>query len=68
MSIPEEVGGTARSAIEALKTSPGLLVLVLLQVLTMAVVYFATQHAQERNQEREIMILNRCFPPSHHKE
>lgn len=67
-NISGEAGQTARSAIDALKNSPGLLVLVLLQCITLGAVYLATQHTQERNQEREMTILNRCFPPSHHKE
>jgi hypothetical protein len=68
VSPTEEVGKVASTAIDALKGSPGLLVLVLLQLTTMAIVYFAIQHNQERQQEREITVLNRCFPPSHKKD
>jgi len=63
-----EAAKVATSAIEALKGSPGLLVLVLLQVATLATLYAATQANHTRSQEREVAILNRCFPPSHHKE
>lgn len=65
MSLPGEAGKVASSAIDALKGSPALLVLVFLQIGTLAAVYFATQATQIRNQEREMTILNRCFPPSH---
>lgn len=65
MSLPGEVGKVADSAIDALKGSPALLVLVFLQIGTLGAVYFATQATQTRNQERELTILNRCFPPSH---
>lgn len=44
--------------IDALKGSPGLLVLVLLQVMTMGIVYYS----QQRMQERELALIERCFP------
>lgn len=62
-----EAGQTARSGIDALRGSPALLVLVFLQVSTLFAFYLVSQSTQVRNQEREMNILNRCFPPSHHR-
>ena len=60
MSLPEEAGKVASGAIDALRTSPGLLVLVLLQILTLGVLYVANQHNQERAHERELLLLKSC--------
>lgn len=64
MSVPEQAG----KAIEALKGSPGLLVLVLLQLGTMALLYLATQSNQERDQARELALIERCYPLNRTKE
>jgi hypothetical protein len=60
MTIPEQAGKVASGAIDALRSSPGLLVLVLLQVLTLGVLYIASQHNQERAHERELLLLRSC--------
>jgi hypothetical protein len=61
-NIPQEAGKVASGAIDALKGSPGLLVLVLLQAATLAMLYFAVEHNRERQQDREMALLERCFP------
>lgn len=63
MSIPEIGGQVATSAIDALKNSPGLLVLILLQAATLAMIYFSVQSNQMRMQERELRLIERCFSP-----
>jgi hypothetical protein len=62
--LPGEVGKVATSAIDAMKASPALLALILLQVMTLVVLYFAAQHNQERLHERELLLLRSCFSPS----
>jgi hypothetical protein len=53
----------AIDAIEALKGNPGLLVLVLLQVVTLAAIYFFAQANQARSHSREMAMIERCFTP-----
>lgn len=62
MGATEEAGNTARTAIDALKGNPGLLVLVLLQMTTLGVLYFVNDRQNERRQVREMAMLDRCFP------
>ena len=47
----EEAGKVAVSAIDALKASPGLLALILLQILT----------DRQQQQERELLLLRSCI-------
>jgi hypothetical protein len=61
MSIPEQAGKVASGAVEALKSSPGLLVLVMLQLATLALIYFAVEANNERWQERQMALIERCF-------
>lgn len=61
MSIPEEAGKVAGSAIDALKGSPGLLVLVLLQAAIMGMLYFVAEHNADRWQERQLLLIERCY-------
>jgi hypothetical protein len=68
VSTPEQVGKVATSAIDALKASPALLVLVLLQMAILGVLYFATQANQQRAYAREMAMLERCFPLNQEKK
>lgn len=61
-NVPGEVGKVATSAIDALRGNPGLLVLVLLQLVTLAVLLYASQNNQARAHEREMFLLKECFP------
>jgi hypothetical protein len=62
MTIPEEAGKVATSAIDVLRGNPGLLVLVLMQVATLAMIHFSLMAAQEKMQARELTMIERCFP------
>ena len=53
MTIPEQAG----KAIEALKGSPGLLALILLQFITLGLLYFS----DERRHAREMAVIERCL-------
>jgi hypothetical protein len=61
MTIPEEAGKVATSTIDALKASPALLVLVLLQLSTLGVIYVASEHNRAAQHERELLVLRSCF-------
>jgi hypothetical protein len=65
VTIPEQAGKVATGAIDALRSSPGLLVLVLLQLITLGVLYVASQHNQERSHERELLLLRSCLATIH---
>lgn len=65
MSLPQEAGKVANTAIESLKGSPGLLVLVLLQLTTMGILVFVNDRQNERRQQRELAMLERCWPSPH---
>lgn len=56
-----EVGKAASSAIEALKSSPALLAVILLQAATMALIYFVSASNAEQRQAREMLLLERCL-------
>ena len=62
MSIPEQAGKVATSTVDALKGNPGLLVLVLLQIITLGVLYFVTDKQNERRAAREMYLLQHCLP------
>lgn len=67
MSLPEEAGKVASGAIDALKTSPSLLVLVLLQIATLVMIHYGVRNSQTMTKEREIAMLERCFPLNREK-
>lgn len=62
MSMPGEVGKVASSAIDAMKGSPALLAVILLQLTTIGILYFASQANQARAHEREMFLMTKCFP------
>jgi hypothetical protein len=68
MTFPEEAGKVATSAIDALRASPSLLVLVLLQVATLVMIHYGVQNSQTMTKEREIAMLERCFPLDREKQ
>lgn len=66
MTLPEQAGKVATSAIDALKDNPALLVLVLLQIVTLGVLYVVNDRQNERRAAREMAMIERCFPPRTH--
>ena len=61
MTIPDQVGKVATSTVDALKSNPGLLVLVMLQLATLAMIYVVNDRNNARRQERELILLDRCL-------
>ena len=62
MGVVEEGGKVASRAVDTLRSSPGLLVLVLLQVATLAAIYLASQANQAREAQQQMALIERCFP------
>ena len=61
MSLPEETGKVAISAIDAMKGSPGLLALIFLQIATLVILLYIARTNAEHRQARELMMLDRCL-------
>ena len=61
MGAPEEAGKVATSAIDAMKSSPGLLALILLQIATMAMLAWLASANNQHRQAREMIMLDRCL-------
>ena len=64
-NIPEEAGKVATTAIDSLRGSPGLLVLVLLQVTTLITLAFISHDNRTRQQAREMYLLEKCLDSQH---
>lgn len=65
MSIPEEVGKVASSAVDGLKGSPGTLGVVILAGMFSVLTFFALQANERREYERSMQLarlLQACFP------
>ena len=57
MTLPEQIGKVA----ESMKGSPGLLAVIFLQMMTLAILYFGAQANAERQQSREMALIQRCM-------
>jgi hypothetical protein len=51
---------TLTNAVGELRSAPALLAIVLLQICTMAMVYFISSANAERVQERELALIEAC--------
>ena len=54
-------GQVATSAIDALKSSPALLAVILLQFAMIGLIYVVSVSNAEDRQAREMMLLDRCL-------
>lgn len=61
MSLPEQAGKVVGTTVEALKGSPGLLGVIIMQFATMALIYAVSASNAEQRQAREMMLLDRCL-------
>ena len=57
----EQAGKVATSTIEAMKASPPLLAVLLLQLATLVALYFVSSRNAANQQAREMMMLERCL-------
>ena len=58
--VGEQAGGIISSVTDALRASPGLLVLVLLQATTLGVLFYVNENQSGRRQAREMFLLEHC--------
>jgi uncharacterized protein HemX len=64
-NIPEETGKVARSAIDSLRGTPGLLTVVILQVITLGALVYISQTNRQNQQAREMYLLEKCLDGQH---
>lgn len=62
MTIPEQAGKVATTTVEAMKGHPGLLALIVLQLLQLGVLGFLASANSDRQQARELALIERCVP------
>jgi hypothetical protein len=55
------VTSVATGAIDALKTSPALLALVMMQLVTLGLLVYNASKLNEHRHEREMFMLNKCL-------
>jgi hypothetical protein len=58
--VGEQIGGIVSTVADVLRTSPGLLVLVLLQVATLGLLFYVNENQSGRRQAREMFLLEHC--------
>lgn len=63
-SAVQGVTQVATGAIDALKSSPALLVLVLMQLVTLGILAWNANSLNTNRHEREMFMLNKCFEKS----
>ena len=62
MTVTEQVGGVAKSAIENLRGSPNCMVALLLVALMAILTFLHMQKESDRLQVRQMAMLERCYP------
>ena len=60
MTLPPEAG----KVIDAMRGSPGLLAVIVLQMATLAMIYVVASGNAERQQIRELALIEACRPQS----
>jgi len=61
VTLPEQAGKVITSTVDAMRGSPGLLSVILLQMTTLVVIFMVSERNAEHQQLREMAILERCF-------
>lgn len=61
MTLPEQAGKIASEAVAAMKGSPGLLAVILMQGATLGLLYFLSSANSEHRQAREMYLLENCL-------
>jgi len=64
MTIPEEAGKVASSAIDALKGNPLCLAVVVLVIALSVIAYLRESHAQEDRLQMVTALVERCMEPA----
>jgi len=61
MTMPEEAGKAVAHTVDALRGSPALLALILLQMITMGMIAYNARSLGANQHEREMLMINRCL-------
>jgi hypothetical protein len=64
MSLPEEAAKVATSAVDALKTNPLCLAVVLLTIVLAILSFYRERHSQEERSRIVTELVERCMEPS----
>jgi hypothetical protein len=64
MSLPEEVGKVATSAVDALKSNPLCLAVVLLTIVLSLLAFYRERHSQEERSKVVTELIERCMEPA----
>ena len=64
MSLPEEVGKVAASAIDGLKSNPLCLAVVLLTIVLAVLAFYRERHSQEERSRIVTELVERCMEPA----
>lgn len=62
MGVTEEAGKIAANAVEGLKTNPSCLAAIALAAIFAVLTYFSLTAQRTEAHERQMMMLERCFP------
>jgi len=62
VTLPGDGGKVAVTAIDAMRGSPALLAVIILQLSTLLVLYFISSASRERDQARELALIENCGP------
>lgn len=68
MGMIEDVGKVGMGAVDALKGSPGLLAVIMLNAIILGAIYFAFHDRNTTDHIERIALLERCFPLNREKE
>ena len=67
MTVPEQVGGVAKSAIDAMRTNPSCLAALLVVGMFVVGQWFEAERQEKRWETRMqavVNLMNRCYPDS----
>ena len=63
-NVTEQAGKVATSTVEALKSTPSLLVVVLLNAIFMGFLFYIANGSRERQDKQFELIMSRCYAQS----
>lgn len=64
MTLPEEAGKVATSAVSALKGNPLCLAVVLLTIVLSVLAFYRERHSQDERVKMITSLVERCMEPS----
>jgi len=64
MSIPEETGKVVSNTVDALRSSPALLALIVLQMVTLGMIAYNARALGTNQHAREMLLIEECLSPT----